>query len=118
MRYGLGIFWPHAIEQVTTGDGSVLAGEIAQRQAIPNPGHADHLLNHRIQLRTGNRDLYGFDFTWVNESDIVKRERPAGIFFVERSDNLGPVQHERFACFGVEKLPRVSKSPREKLPEL
>jgi len=87
---GLGIFWPHAIEQVTTVDGSVLAGEIAQRQAIPNPGQANHLLEHRIQLRTGNRDLYGFDFTWVDESDIVKRERPAGIYFVERSE-YGPL---------------------------
>jgi phosphate transport system permease protein len=87
---GLGIFWPHRIEQVTIGDGSTLAGELAQRQAIPNPGHADHLLKYRIQLRTGNRDLYGFDFTWVNESDIVKRERPAGIFFVERSE-YGPL---------------------------
>jgi phosphate transport system permease protein len=87
---GLGIFWPHAIERVTTGDGSVLAGEIAQRQAVPNPGHEDHLLKHRLQLRTGNRDLYGFDFAWVDESDIVKRERPAGIFFVERSE-YGPL---------------------------
>ncbi|MGH9390050.1 MAG: phosphate ABC transporter permease PstA, partial [Vicinamibacteria bacterium] len=87
---GLGIFWPRGIEQVTTGDGSVLAGELAQRQAIPNPGHADHLLNHRIQLRTGNRDLYGVDFTWVDEDDIVKRDRPEGIFFVERSE-YGPL---------------------------
>ncbi len=87
---GLGIFWPHALERVTTGDGSIIAGELVQRQAIPNPGHADHLLNHRIQLRTGNRDLYGFDFTWVDESDIVERERPAGIFFVERSE-YGPL---------------------------
>ena len=115
---GLGIFWPHAIEQVTTGDGSVLAGEIAQRQAIPNPGHADHLLNHRIQLRTGNRDLYGFDFTWVNESDIVKRERPAGIFFVERSE-YGPLVGTPVRIMeGEREIASDSKAAREKLPEL
>ncbi len=87
---GLGIFWPSAIERITLADGSVLAGELVQRQAIPNPGHDDHLLNHRLQLRTGNRDLYGFDFAWVDESDIVTRERPSGIFFVERSE-YGPL---------------------------
>ena len=45
-----------------------------QRQAIPNPGQPDHLKNHRLQLKIGNRDLYGLDFKWVNESDIAKRE--------------------------------------------
>jgi phosphate transport system permease protein len=87
---GLGIFWPSSIVKVTTREGSVLAGEIAQRQAIPNPGHNDPLQEHRIQLRTGNRDLYGSDFTWVNESDIASREEPPGIYFVERSE-YGPL---------------------------
>ncbi len=87
---GLGIFWPSPIVQVTTKDGTVLAGELTHRQAIPNPGQANHLLEHRIQLRTGNRDLYGFDFTWVNEADIAKREQPPGVFFVERSE-YGPL---------------------------
>ncbi|MGH9337092.1 MAG: phosphate ABC transporter permease PstA, partial [Vicinamibacteria bacterium] len=34
--------------------------------------------------------VYGFDFQWVDESEIVKRERPEGIFFVERSE-YGPL---------------------------
>ncbi len=115
---GLGIFWPHGIEQVTTRDGSLLAGELAQRQAIPNPGHADHLLNHRIQLRTGNRDLYGFDFTWVNESDIVKRERPPGIFFVERSEYGPLVGTPVRIVVGDREIASDAKAVREKLPEL
>src|SRR5262249_6541838 len=32
---GLGIFWPSRIEQITLKDGTVLAGELVQRQAIP-----------------------------------------------------------------------------------
>jgi phosphate transport system permease protein len=87
---GLGVFWPRRIERLTNRGGSVLAGEIVQRQAIPNPGHQDPLEKHRLQLRTGNRDLYGFDFTWVDEADIVERERPRGIYFVERSE-YGPL---------------------------
>jgi len=115
---GLGVFWPHAIERVTTRDGSVLAGELAARQAIPNPGHADHLLNHRIQLRTGNRDLYGFDFTWVNESDIVARERPAGIFFVERSEYGPLVGTPVRITVGDRTIASDPGAAREKLPEL
>ena len=87
---GLGIFWPSPIEQVTLQDGSVFAGEPMQRQAIPNPGQADHLLKHRLQLKVGNRDLYGFDFKWFDEADIAKREQPQGLYLVERSE-YGPL---------------------------
>jgi phosphate transport system permease protein len=87
---GLGIFWPSPIEQLTLKDGAVLAGEPVQRQAIPNPGQPDHLEKHRLQLKVGNRDLYGFDFKWVNEAEIAKREEPQELYFVERSE-YGPL---------------------------
>jgi ABC-type phosphate transport system auxiliary subunit len=87
---GLGIFWPSPIEQVTLRDGSVFAGEPMQRQAIPNPGQADHLQKFRLQLKVGNRDLYGFDFKWFDEADVAKREQPQGLYLVERSE-YGPL---------------------------
>ncbi len=87
---GLGIFWPRPIEKVTTADGTVWAGEVNRRQPIPNPGEDDHLQRHRLQLKVGNRDLYGFDFNWLDESEIAKRERPEGLFLVERSE-YGPL---------------------------
>jgi phosphate transport system permease protein len=87
---GLGIFWPSRIEKVTLKDGTVLAGEPMQRQAIPDPGKPDHLKNHREQFKVANRDLYGADFRWVNEADIAKREEPREIYLVERSE-YGPL---------------------------
>jgi phosphate transport system permease protein len=115
---GLGIFWPHPIEKITAKDGAVVAGEIVQRQAIPNPGHPDHLLNHRIQLRTGNRDLYGFDFTWMDEADIAQRERPAGIFFVERSE-YGPLVGTPIRILdGDREIASGPNAAREMLPDL
>ncbi len=87
---GLGFFWPQPVEKVTTADGAVWAGEVNLRQAIPNPGEPDHLEKYRLQLKVGNRDLYGFDFNWLDESEIVKRERPQGLFLVERSE-YGPL---------------------------
>ncbi len=86
---GLGIFWPQQIELVTLKDGARVAGEMVQRQAIPNPGQPDHLKKHRLQLKVGNRDLYGVDFRWIDEADVAKRETPRELFLVERSE-YGP----------------------------
>jgi phosphate transport system permease protein len=87
---GLSFFWPARLVQVTLKDGSTVLGEIAGRQAIPNPGHADHLKRQRLQLRLGNRDLLGFDFKWIDEDEIVSREEPKTAYFVERSE-YGPL---------------------------
>jgi phosphate transport system permease protein len=87
---GLSFFWPKPLDLVTLKDGTAFLGEVVNREAIPNPGHADHLQKHRIQLRVGNRDLLGYDFKWVDESDVAKRERPPAAFFVERRE-YGPL---------------------------
>jgi phosphate transport system permease protein len=87
---GLGVFWPSRIEQLTLRDGTLVAGEPALRQAIPNPGQPKEPVRHRLQLKVGNRDLYGFDFRWIDESEIAKLEAPKGLFLVERSE-YGPL---------------------------
>jgi phosphate transport system permease protein len=87
---GLAFFWPKPLEQVKLQDGTVLLGEVVGREAIPNPGQDDHLKNYRLQLRLGNRDLLGNDFRWLNEAEIVAREKPAEAFFVERRE-YGPL---------------------------
>ena len=87
---GLAFFWPQPLERITLKDGAVVMGEVVQREAIPNPGHPDHLQKHRILLRVGNRDLYGFDFKWVDEAEIEAREQPADAYFVERRE-YGPL---------------------------
>ena len=87
---GLGFFWPQPLEQLTLKDGSVFLGEVVGREAIPNPGHPDHLKNHRLQLKVGNRDLLGYDFKWIDEVEVASRERPRGVYFVERRE-YGPL---------------------------
>ncbi len=115
---GLGIFWPARLEQLTLEDGSLLAGELVQRQAIPNPGKPDHLLRHRVQLKVGNRDLYGFDFKWVDESEVVKRDTPSGLFLVERSE-YGPLVAVPTALVeGGKELAGTPAAVREQLPRL
>ena len=115
---GLGIFWPSRIEQLTLKDGSLLAGEPVQRQAIPNPGQPDNLKNYRLQLKVGNRDLYGIDFRWVNESEIAKQDEPAGLYLVERSE-YGPLIGTPLKIMeGDKEVARGPDAVRARLPEL
>ncbi len=105
---GLGFFWPSPLEKIALKDGSVWLGEIAAREPIPQPGTPEHNKRHRLQLKVGNRDLLGFDFKWIDESEIVSRERPGDAFYVERRE-YGPLlaapvrlrDGERVAAEGV-----------------
>src|SRR6185436_6594503 len=76
--------------QVALKDGSLLAGELTQRQLIPDPDNPDRQKKHRVQFKVGNRDLYGIDFRWVDEDQIAVRTHPRGIYLVERSE-YGPL---------------------------
>jgi phosphate transport system permease protein len=87
---GLSFFWPQELEKVVLTDQSVLMGEVASREPIPNPGHDDHLKKHRVLFRLGNRDLLGSDFRWVPEEEIASREKPGDAYFVERRE-YGPL---------------------------
>jgi phosphate transport system permease protein len=78
---GLGFFWPASVVQVTLKDGKVLTGPIVAREAIPGkPGQ------YRIKVKVGNRDLYGADFVWADEANVVRREYPPDIAVIERTE--------------------------------
>jgi phosphate transport system permease protein len=84
---GLGYFWPRSVERFSLADGSVVLGEVVQREAIPDPGApSGTVVRHRIQVKRGNRDLYGSDFVWIDEAKITQRERPAGVIVLERRE--------------------------------
>ena len=115
---GLSFFWPQTVLAVTLKDGSQFMGEISAREPVPNPGHPDHNLKHRILLRLGNRDLLGFDFKWIDEDDIVKSDNPVDVFFVERRE-YGPLVATPVAVKEGEKvLAPDPASVQKMLPDL
>lgn len=77
----LGFFWPKEVVRLGLADGKTLTGQIVEREAVP--GRAGQA---RIKIKVGNRDLYGADFVWVDESAIARRERPADAVIIERTE--------------------------------
>jgi phosphate transport system permease protein len=78
---GLGFFWPQDVLRVTLDDGTTLTGQVVEREAVPGAAG-----QHRIKLRVANRDLYGADFQWIDESRIARREYPAEVAVIERTE--------------------------------
>ena len=87
--HGLGFFWPRPLVKLALKDGSVFLGQVVDREPIPHPGTAKDK-GQRLQLALGNRDLLGFDFKWIDEDQVVSREEPADVVYVERRE-YGPL---------------------------
>lgn len=84
---GMGYFWPKDLVQLTLKDDTRVLGEIVDTQRIPETVSADFPDGQsRIQLKVGNRDVYGLDFRWVDEADIAQRTRPQDVIAFERRE--------------------------------
>ncbi|APG27739.1 phosphate ABC transporter, permease protein PstA [Syntrophotalea acetylenivorans] len=77
---GLGVFWPSAVAEAQLADGSRLMGEVIRREPVYR-GEGE-----RLQFKVGNRELYGLDFRWVDESDISRLAHPDNAVVLEREE--------------------------------
>jgi phosphate transport system permease protein len=80
---GFGYFWQRPLVLLTLRDGTRVLGEVHQQEAIPQSGREGGPAT-RIQLKTGNRDLSGNDFVWIDEDEIVERSYPENATALER----------------------------------
>ena len=82
---GLGFFWPSDIALVELNNGQQYLGQISGREKIRNPSNVEQDSKRtRIQLKVGNRDIYGFDFKWIDEDKIKTITYPNNAFLIER----------------------------------
>lgn len=82
-------FWPGGLVRVGLADGTAIMGEysredIDRRTQEASAAGAAPVSMRRVLYKTGNYDITGEDFTWVSESDVVKRDRPEWGLVVER----------------------------------
>lgn len=84
---GMGFFWPREVVRLTLADGKVVLGQVTEREAIPQPGAPPGTpVNYRIKVKQGNRELYGADFLWIDERQIVRRDTPSEAVVIERRE--------------------------------
>jgi len=83
---GLGFFWPGDIYRYTLKDGRVIAGQLAEREVVPNSEKTVPGGLFRIKVKQANRELYGTDFIWINESDITKKDKPEDMILIARRE--------------------------------
>ncbi len=81
MINGFGIFWPRKIVQFTLRDGTVILGEVTKRESIPHQKDA-----YRTKVKVGNRDVYGMDFRWIDNAEIVSQTYPVHALAFERRE--------------------------------
>ncbi len=87
MINGLGYFWTSDIAEVTLKDGQHTMGQLAGREIIPRsitPSRPEG--KGRVRVKIGNRDLYGLDFKWINDDQIVSLAYPTDVVLLERRE--------------------------------
>ncbi len=109
MLKGLGEFWPHKTVKFTLQNGTVALGEIAKKESVPHKKDS-----YRTKLKIGNRDIYGMDFKWIDNADIVSEEYPTNVLTFERREwgNMygsleGLKQDDRITSIDLEKMPAL-----------
>ena len=81
----LGFFWPADVVEIKLNNGQVYLGQYAGNEAIPQMGDKS-IKEYRTRLKIGNRDLYGLDFTWVDDDQIKSTEFPKNVIVLERRE--------------------------------
>ncbi len=95
---GIGHFWPSPVIQFDyqedNGGVKVLIGEkidtsvtpaaMARSTGFKMADNEETLVQY--QLKTGNRDITGSDFRWIQERNIKQQETPADLMVVERRE--------------------------------
>ncbi len=77
---GLGMFRVHDLVLLELDGGEGALGEVRAREKIPG----DPAGGWRLQLKVGNRDLYGLDFRWIEEERVTRRSLPEDAVAVQR----------------------------------
>ena len=84
---GLGFFWTPDVLELTLDDDTRVIGEMTGSEQIPGSVTPEHPQGQmRVRIKVGNRDLYGHDFRWIDETRIVARATPSDVVLLERRE--------------------------------
>ena len=95
---GVGHFWPSQVTQYSyqeeDGSSKIIIGEQVETSITPaemakSTGHkmaADEETLVQYLIKTGNRDLTGADFTWIEKRNVKEYSDPLDMMVVERRE--------------------------------
>lgn len=84
---GIDVFWPAdmvAVEYDSFGTKKTVVGGVVGEEPVTDM--EGNVTGTRINLKQGNRDVYGIDFVWIDESSILRRWEPEDVVRVERME--------------------------------
>ncbi len=82
---GLSSLWPADVGRYELRDGSAYLGQLRDRERTRGGGGISGR-DYRVKLKIGNRDVYGLDFRWVDESKIAEVSYPEDAVILERRE--------------------------------
>lgn len=82
---GLSSLWPADVGRYELRDGSAYLGQLRDRERTRGAGGVSGE-DHRVKLKIGNRDVYGLDFRWIDESRIAEVSYPEDAVILERRE--------------------------------
>lgn len=82
---GVTTFWPRPLAQLSLKNGKTILGEPTRSDTYQTGGSgASATFASRLLYKTGNYDLTGQDFTWVNDTDVKEESHPQWGLVIER----------------------------------
>jgi len=115
---GLGFFWPRTLEYLKLEQGKAYLGELwAKETKIMSTADGEKVRMKEIQLKIGNRDIYGLDFTWLQENEILERDQPEKAVTFERWEYGNFYGFIRSLQFAGEKINDTDKNLLHRVDE-
>ncbi len=81
---GIATLWPAPVPQFQTSGNSVYMGEVTRTESFRSNDEKVRVLQRKL-VRTGNFEISGEHFTWINDHDVKSETRPTWALVVERT---------------------------------
>lgn len=83
--HGLGGFWPRELTRYVLRDGRIVLGHETSRVSVRTTGSAgERSVTYRLRVRTGDRERYPDEYTWLEEGRVAGRDAPREAVVVEQ----------------------------------
>lgn len=82
---GFAFFWPHRVTSAERA-GAPILGVVSNEQPERKGFDGQVVKSAQTQFKVGNRELYGFDFLWVQEAELTNRRLDPAVVALEREE--------------------------------